>query len=60
MDRGKAGSKHHLIVAAHGIPLAAITTDGNRNDATQPIPLIQAVPPIRGKRSRPLRRPKHL
>ncbi|WP_408996956.1 IS5 family transposase [Streptomyces ipomoeae] len=42
VDRGKAGSKHHLIVEAHGIPL------------------IQAVPPIRGKRGRPLRRPKHL
>ncbi|EPJ42675.1 hypothetical protein STAFG_0276 [Streptomyces afghaniensis 772] len=26
MDRGKAGSKHHLIVEAHGVPLAAITT----------------------------------
>ena len=50
VDRGKAGSKHHLIVEAHGIPLAAITTGGNRNDVTQLIPLIQAVPPIRGKR----------
>lgn len=26
----------------------------------QPIPLIRAVPPIRGKRGQPLRRPKHL
>ncbi|WP_445081949.1 IS5 family transposase [Streptomyces ipomoeae] len=60
VDRGKAGSKHHLIVEAHGIPLAAITTGGNRNDVTQLIPLIQAVPPIRGKRGRPPRRPKHL
>jgi hypothetical protein len=60
VDRGKAGSKHHLIVEAHGIPLAAITTGGNRNDVTQLIPLIQAVPPIRGKRGQPLRRPKHL
>ncbi|CAM5741765.1 hypothetical protein SALBM311S_10119 [Streptomyces alboniger] len=60
VDRGKTGSKHHLIVDAHGIPLAAITTGGNRNDVTQLIPLIQAVPPIRGKRGQPLRRPKHL
>lgn len=60
VDRGKAGSKHHLIVEAHGIPLAAITTGGNRNDVTQMIPLIQAVSPIRGKRGQPLRRPKHL
>ncbi|MFF4504229.1 IS5 family transposase [Streptomyces sp. NPDC001401] len=60
VDRGKTGSKHHLIVEAHGIPLAAITTGGNRNDITQLIPLIQAVPPIRGKRGQPLRRPRYL
>lgn len=36
VDRGKTGSKHHVIVEAHGIPLAAITTGGNRNDVTQP------------------------
>ena len=58
-DRGKAASKHHLIVEAHGIPAAAITTGGNRNDVTQLIPLVRAVPPIRGKGGQPLRRPKH-
>ena len=57
VDRGKPGSKHHVIVEAHGIPLAAILTGGNRNDVTQLLPLIQAVPPIRGKRGRPRRRP---
>jgi transposase len=57
VDRGKTGSKHHLIVEAHGIPLAATLTGGNRNDVTQLIPLIQAVPPIKGKRGRPRRRP---
>ncbi|MFD5387922.1 IS5 family transposase [Streptomyces sp. NPDC127074] len=60
MGRGRAGSKHHLIVEAHGIPLAAITTGGNRDDVTQLIPLIQAVPPIRGKHGQPLRRPRYL
>ena len=60
VDRGKTGSKHHVIVEAHGIPLATITTGGNRNDLTQLIPLIEAVPPIRGKRGQPLRRPRHL
>ena len=57
VDRGKTGSKHHVIVDAHGIPLAAITTGGNRNDVTPLIPLIEAIPPIRGKRGQPLRRP---
>jgi transposase len=60
VDRGKSGSKHHVIVEAHGTPLAAILTGGNRNDVTQLIPLIEAVPPIGGKRGRPRRRPKHL
>ena len=35
VDRGKTGSKHHVIVEAHGIPLATITTGGNRNDVSQ-------------------------
>jgi hypothetical protein len=28
-------------------------TGGNRNDITQLIPLVEAVPPIRGRRGRP-------
>lgn len=60
VDRGKTGSKHHVIVEPHGIPLATITTGGNRNKVTQRIPLIEAVPPIRGKPGQPLRRPTHL
>jgi hypothetical protein len=35
-------------------------TGGDRNDVTQLIPLIEVIPPIRGKRGQPLRRPKHL
>jgi len=60
VDRGKAGSKHHVIVEAHGIPLAVTLTGANRNDVTQLIPLIQAVPPIRGKRGQPLQRPRRI
>ena len=60
VDRGKTGSKHHVIVEAHGIPRATILTGGNRNDVTRLLPLIEAVPPIRGKRGRPRRRPRHL
>jgi transposase len=57
VDRGRPGSKHHVIVEAHGIPLAATVTGGNRNDVTQLIPLLEAVPPNRGTRGRPRRRP---
>ncbi len=40
-----------------GIPLAATLTGCNRNDITQLLPLIDAVPPVRGRRGRPRRRP---
>lgn len=57
MDRGRAGSKHHLITHATGIPLATTLTGGYRNDVTQLIPLLQAVPLVRGKRGLSRRRP---
>ncbi|MGW0564961.1 IS5 family transposase [Streptomyces sp. NPDC003016] len=57
VDRGRTGSKHHLITDATGIPLAATLTGDNRNDVTQLIPLLEAIPPVRGKRGRPRRRP---
>ncbi|MFD7282277.1 IS5 family transposase [Streptomyces sp. NPDC059862] len=60
VDRARTGSKHHLITEAHGIPLVASLTGGNRNDVTQLMPLIQAVPPVRGRQGRPRRRPDTL
>ncbi len=35
-------------------------TGGNRNDVTQLMPLIEAVPAVRGRRGRPRRRPTTL
>ena len=32
-------------------------TGGNRNDVTQLMPLIEAIPPVRGRRGRPRQRP---
>jgi transposase len=58
VDRARPGSKHHLICDAGGIPLAVTLTGGNRNDITQLIPLLDAVPPIRGRRGRPRRKPR--
>ncbi|WP_321895456.1 IS5 family transposase [Paraburkholderia heleia] len=57
-DRARPGSKHHLVTEAQGIPLAVILTGANRNDVTQLLPLIDAIPPIRGVRGRPLRKPQ--
>jgi transposase len=57
VDRARNGSKHHLLVDATGIPLAWTLTGGNRNDITQLIPLVDRVPPVRGRVGRPRRRP---
>jgi transposase len=46
-----------VITDAGGIPLAATLTGGNRHDVTQLVPLIEAIPPVRGCRGRPQRRP---
>ena len=57
VDRGRNGSKHHLLVDGKGIPLAYTLTGGNRNDVTQLIPLLDRVPPVAGLVGRPRRRP---
>jgi len=57
-DRRKLGSKHHLIVEAQGIPLAVILSGANCHDIKQLNALVAAIPPIRGKRGRPLRKPR--
>ena len=33
-DRGKPGSKHHVLTEANGTPLSAILTGANRHDVT--------------------------
>lgn len=59
-DRRKLGSKHHLLTDANGIPLATILTGANRHDVTQLLPLLDKVPPVRGARGAPRRRPQHV
>ena len=62
-DRGKAGSKYHLVVDRTGIPLAIRLSSANAHDATQLLPLVDAIPPIigpRGKPGRPRKRPVKL
>ncbi|SMQ98495.1 tis1421-transposase a [Xanthomonas fragariae] len=48
-DRGKLGSKRHLIVDRNGIPLAVCVTGANRHDSVVFEELIDALPPIGGK-----------
>ncbi|GAB3377237.1 hypothetical protein GCM10027360_54690 [Amycolatopsis echigonensis] len=60
VDRARLGSQHHLITEGNGIPLAVTLTGGNRHDSTQLIGLVEAIPPIRGKRGRLRRHPRWL
>jgi transposase len=60
VDRARAGGKHHLITDTNGIPLARLLTAANRHDITQLLPLLDAIPPVRGRRGRPRRRPHSL
>jgi len=39
------------------VPLAARLTGANAHDVTQLLPLVEAIPPVRGKPGRPRRRP---
>jgi transposase len=59
-DRGKAGSKHHVITDAAGVPLATTLTGANAHDVTQLLPLVEAIPPIGGKSGRPRHRPQRV
>ncbi|WP_423247227.1 IS5 family transposase [Streptomyces pratisoli] len=60
VDRARPGSKHHLVVDRHGTPLAVTLTSGNRHDVTQLMPLLDAIPSIRGLRGRPRHKPRRL
>lgn len=56
VDRGRTGSKHHLLTDPSGIPLAISLTGGNRNDVTQLLPLVDGLAPVKGKVGRPRQR----
>jgi transposase len=48
-DRGKSGSKHHVLTDAHGIPLNVTLTAANVNEVTQVIHVLTTMPPVGGK-----------
>ncbi len=59
-DRGRPGTKRHIVTDRHGIPLALCLSGANVHDSRMIEPLLDAIPPIRGKRGRPRRRPGKL
>jgi transposase len=48
-DRGKSGSKHHVMTDAQGIPLSATVTAANVNEVTQVLKVLVNMPPVGGK-----------
>ena len=57
-DRGKPGSKHHILTDADGTPLVAQVTAANVNDGTMLLPMVDAIPKARGKACAPRKRPE--
>ncbi|QHB57598.1 IS5 family transposase (plasmid) [Ralstonia solanacearum] len=59
-DRGKLGSKRHLVVDARGVPLAITVTGANRHDSIAFESTLDAIPAIRGLDGRSRKRPDKL
>lgn len=62
-DRGKHGSKYHLLCDANGLPLHALISAANTHDSKLFEPLLETNPGVsrrRGRRGRPQRRPAKL
>lgn len=60
VDRGKYGSKIHLITERTGLPLPVGISGANVHDSQALIPLVKGIPPIRSRRGPRRRRPGKL
>jgi transposase len=59
-NRGKPGTKRHVVSDRNGTPLAALVTGANRHDSIVFEDLIDAIPTIKRPRGRPRKRPAKL
>lgn len=59
-DRGKLGSKRHVLTDANGTPVMFCVTGANRHDSVVFEEMIDALPAIKGKPGRPRRWPDKL
>jgi hypothetical protein len=59
-DRGKKGSKHHLLTDAQGIPLTSDLTAANVNETTTLSRMLDKVPLLPKPGAPPRRRPAKL
>ncbi|RPK65517.1 Transposase DDE domain protein [Streptomyces sp. ADI95-17] len=60
VDRGKYGSKIHLITERTGLPLSVGISGANVHDSQALIPLVKGTPPIRSRRGPRRRKPAKL
>jgi transposase len=60
VDRGKKGSKIHLITERTGLPLSVVISGANMHDSLALEPLVLGIPPIRSRRGPRRRRPARL
>ena len=60
MDRGKPGSKIHILCDRRGLPLTVLISAANTHDSQLLMPLLDSLAPIRARRGRPRRRPVKL
>ena len=59
-DRGRPGSKHHLLTDGNGLPLVVALTAANVHDGQLLETMLDAVQPIASPRGRPRKRPDKL
>ncbi|PYE49471.1 IS5 family transposase [Deinococcus yavapaiensis] len=58
-DRGRLGTKRHLVVDGQGVPLGVVLSGANRHDSACFEAVLDAIPGIRdGRPGRPRRRPE--
>ncbi|MFJ8657130.1 IS5 family transposase [Streptomyces rochei] len=60
VDRGRARFQASLDHRRTRHPARGAATGGNRNDVTQLLPLLDAIPPVRGRVGHPRRKPDSL
>jgi transposase len=56
-DRGKPGTKRHMVTERGGLPLAKVLTGATRHDSTVFEDLLDAIPPIKTPAGRRRKRP---
>jgi transposase len=59
-DRGKSGSKHHVLTDGQGIPLNATVTAANVNEVTEVLHVLTDMPPVGGKPGPKREKPERL